>query len=257
MAHDRTTVQGILDKALAEGRTSLSAPEAKQVADAYGIPTPGEALATSADEAAKLSAEIGFPVVLKIVSPDILHKTDAGGVVVGVKSDDDARSAYDEILANAKAYQADADITGVQVQKMLETGPGRAGGHRRVGDRPGVRQDRRVRPRRRAGRGAQGRHVPARTDHARGSAVDGGRDRRGRGAERRAWRQAGRQGRTGRDHLGAVRPGHRLPAVLRGRPEPGARRARRRDRRRRPDHRRSRGRQGAPCGSRRRRSSRR
>ena len=123
MTHDRTTVQGILDNALGEGRTSLSAPEAKQVADAYGIPTPGEALATSADEAAKLSAEIGFPVVLKIVSPDILHKTDAGGVVVGVKSDDDARSAYDEILASAKAYQADANITGVQVQKMLETGP--------------------------------------------------------------------------------------------------------------------------------------
>ncbi len=85
MAHDRKTVQGILDNALGEGRTSLSAPEAKQVADAYGIPTPGEALATSADEAAKLGAEIGFPVVLKIVSPDILHKTDAGGVIVGVE----------------------------------------------------------------------------------------------------------------------------------------------------------------------------
>ena len=124
MAHDRTTVQGILDTALEEGRTSLSAPEAKQVADAYGIPTPGEALATSADEAATLSAEIGFPVVLKIVSPDILHKTDAGGVVVDVKSEDAARTAYDEILANAKAYQADAAITGVQVQKMLETGAG-------------------------------------------------------------------------------------------------------------------------------------
>ena len=123
MAHDRKTVQGILDKALAEGRTSLSAPEAKQVADAYGIPTPGEALATSAEEAAKLSASIGFPVVLKIVSPDILHKTDAGGVVVGVDSDEAARSAFDEIVANAKAYQADADITGVQVQQMLVNGP--------------------------------------------------------------------------------------------------------------------------------------
>lgn len=123
MAHDRTAVQAILDKALAEGRTSLSAPEAKQVADAYGIPTPGEALATSADEAAQLSAGIGFPVVLKIVSPDILHKTDAGGVVVGVDSEDAARSAYDTIITNAKAYQAEADITGVQVQQMLVNGP--------------------------------------------------------------------------------------------------------------------------------------
>jgi acetyl coenzyme A synthetase (ADP forming)-like protein len=122
MAHDRGIVQDILDKALADGRTSLSAPEAKLVADAYGIPTPGEALATSAAEAAKLSSEIGFPVVLKIVSSDILHKTDAGGVVVGVDSEDAARAAYDQILANAAAYQADADITGVQVQKMLDTG---------------------------------------------------------------------------------------------------------------------------------------
>ncbi|MFC5728817.1 MULTISPECIES: acetate--CoA ligase family protein [Nocardioides] len=122
MAHDRETVQEILDKALADGRTSLSAPEAKLVADAYGIPTPGEALATSGGEAAKLSREIGFPVVLKIVSPDILHKTDAGGVVVGVDSEDAAREAYDQILASAKAYQADADIIGVQVQKMLDTG---------------------------------------------------------------------------------------------------------------------------------------
>ncbi|MFC7496138.1 MULTISPECIES: acetate--CoA ligase family protein [unclassified Nocardioides] len=123
MAHDRTAVKDILDKALAAGRTSLSAPEAKQVADAYGIPTPGEALATSADEAAKLSAGIGFPVVLKIVSPDILHKTDAGGVVVGVDSEDAARSAYDQIVANAQAYQADAAITGVQIQQMLGNGP--------------------------------------------------------------------------------------------------------------------------------------
>ena len=122
MAHDREVVQEILDKALADGRTSLSAPEAKLVADAYGIPTPGEALATSGDEAATFSSEIGFPVVLKIVSPDILHKTDAGGVVVGVDSEDAAREAYDRILTNAKAYQADADITGVQVQKMLVTG---------------------------------------------------------------------------------------------------------------------------------------
>ncbi|ONI75887.1 CoA-binding protein [Kribbella sp. ALI-6-A] len=122
MTYDKAVVQSILDQALAEGRSSLSAPEAKQVADAYGIPTPGEGLATTADQAATLAAEIGFPVVLKIVSPDILHKTEAGGVVVGVDSAEAARTAYDKIVANAKAYQADADITGVQVQKMLVTG---------------------------------------------------------------------------------------------------------------------------------------
>ncbi|MGW7680648.1 acetate--CoA ligase family protein [Kribbella sp. NPDC054772] len=121
MTYDKAAVRTILDQALADGRTSLSAPEAKLVADAYGIPTPGEGLATTAEAAAGLAAEIGFPVVLKIVSPDILHKTDAGGVVVGVDSADAARDAFDKILANARSYKADAEITGVQVQKMLVT----------------------------------------------------------------------------------------------------------------------------------------
>ncbi|MFI6833673.1 acetate--CoA ligase family protein [Kribbella sp. NPDC050241] len=122
MTYDKAAVRTILDQALADGRTSLSAPEAKLVADAYGIPTPGEGLATTAEGAAGLAAEIGFPVVLKIVSPDILHKTDAGGVVVGVDSAEAAKAAYEKIIANAKAYQADAEVVGVQVQKMLVTG---------------------------------------------------------------------------------------------------------------------------------------
>jgi acetyl coenzyme A synthetase (ADP forming)-like protein len=123
MSYDRAAVKEILDKALAEGRASLSAPEAKQVADAYGIPTPGEGLARSAEEAAELASGIGFPVVLKVVSPEILHKTDAGGVLVGVEDADAARRGYDEIVRNAKAHNPDATITGVQVQQMLETGP--------------------------------------------------------------------------------------------------------------------------------------
>ncbi|MFF1817709.1 acetate--CoA ligase family protein [Kribbella sp. NPDC058245] len=122
MSYDKAAVQTILDQALADGRTSLSAPEAKLVADAYGIPTPGEGLATTAEGAAGLADEIGFPVVLKISSPDILHKTDAGGVVVGVDSPEAAKAAYEQIVANAKVYKADAQISGVQVQKMLVTG---------------------------------------------------------------------------------------------------------------------------------------
>ncbi|TCC06207.1 acetate--CoA ligase family protein [Kribbella soli] len=122
MTYDKAAVRTILDQALADGRTSLSAPEAKLVADAYGIPTPGEGLATTAEGAAGLAAEIGFPVVLKIVSPDILHKTDAGGVVVGVDTEDAALAAYKQIVDNATAYKPDADIVGVQVQKMLVTG---------------------------------------------------------------------------------------------------------------------------------------
>ncbi len=122
MTYDKAAVRTILDQALADGRTSLSAPEAKLVADAYGIPTPGEGLATTAEGAVGLAAGIGFPVVLKIVSPDILHKTDAGGVVVGVDSEDAVLAAYKQIVDNATAYKPDADIVGVQVQKMLVTG---------------------------------------------------------------------------------------------------------------------------------------
>ncbi|MCK2242700.1 MULTISPECIES: acetate--CoA ligase family protein [unclassified Crossiella] len=122
VAYDKAAVREVLDKARAEGRESLSAPEGKRLCDAYGIPTPGEGLAATADEAVALAGEIGFPVVMKIVSPDILHKTEAGGVIVGVTDEAGARASYEKIIANAKAYKADADITGVQVQKLLSEG---------------------------------------------------------------------------------------------------------------------------------------
>src|SRR2546425_7923709 len=98
MANNKTEVRRILDKVRAEGRTSLTAPEGKLVCDAYGIPVPKEGVARSAGEAASIAADMGFPVVMKIVSPDILHKTEAGGVVVGVKSTAEAQAAYDKIL---------------------------------------------------------------------------------------------------------------------------------------------------------------
>ena len=121
-SRDQAAVRAVLDRVKAEKRSALSAPEAKAVADAYGIPVPQEGLATSPDQAAQLAEKLGFPVVLKIVSPDILHKTEAGGVLVGVADAAAARAGYDTIAANAKKYKADATITGVQVQQMLPTG---------------------------------------------------------------------------------------------------------------------------------------
>src|SRR5918993_2657655 len=118
----KDAVRKVLDKAKAEGRTSLTAPEGKLVCDAYGIPVPKEGVANSAQDAAKLAGGMGFPVVLKIVSPDILHKTEAGGVLVGMKSADEVSKGYETILANAKKYKADAKIDGVQVQQMLKGG---------------------------------------------------------------------------------------------------------------------------------------
>jgi len=122
MNKDKAKVRQLLDAVRASGRDSLTAPEGKQVCDAYGIPVPGEGVAKSAADAAKLASGMGFPVVMKIVSPDILHKTEAGGVIVGVKSADEATKAYDTILASAKKYKADAKIDGVQVQQMLKGG---------------------------------------------------------------------------------------------------------------------------------------
>ncbi|MHA6628257.1 acetate--CoA ligase family protein [Pseudonocardia sichuanensis] len=122
MGYDKDAVREVLDKALAEGRESLTAPEGRRVCEAYGITTPGEGLASTADDAVRLAAELGGRVVMKIVSPDILHKTEAGGVKVGVSGDDAVRGAFDEIVANAKAYDADAAIDGVQVQQMLTGG---------------------------------------------------------------------------------------------------------------------------------------
>ncbi|GII31516.1 acetate--CoA ligase family protein [Planotetraspora mira] len=119
---DPQAVREVLDKARAEGRTGLTAPEGKRICDAYGITTPGEGLATSADEAAALAAEIGLPVVLKIVSPDILHKTEAGGVLVGLATPEAVREGYAQIMAAAGAYNADAAIDGVQVQQMVGGG---------------------------------------------------------------------------------------------------------------------------------------
>src|SRR5271168_4874283 len=122
MSNAKDSVRKVLDQVKADQRTSLTAPEGKLVCDAYGIPVPKEGVAKSPAEAAGIATQMGFPVVMKIVSPDILHKTEAGGVVVGVKTAAEAEQSYETILANAKKYKADAKIEGIQVQQMLTGG---------------------------------------------------------------------------------------------------------------------------------------
>ena len=121
MAYNEKVVRAVLDQVKAEARTSLTAPECRKVCDAYAIPLPEEGLARSADEAVEIAGRIGFPVVMKIVSPDILHKTEAGGVLIGIASGDAVQAAYESILGNARAYKPDAAITGIQIQQMLAT----------------------------------------------------------------------------------------------------------------------------------------
>src|SRR5579885_1909002 len=121
-APEKAAVRALLDEAKASGRAALTAPEGRRVCEAYGIRVPQEGVARSAGEASTLATRIGFPVVLKIVSPDILHKTEAGGVAVGLNSAEEVARAYDAILASAGKYKADARIDGVQVQQMLAGG---------------------------------------------------------------------------------------------------------------------------------------
>src|SRR5258705_1647697 len=122
MAYDKSAVRKILDQAKAAGRAALTAPEAKGICEAYGIAVPSEAVAGTATDAAKLATRIGYPVVMKIVSPQILHKTEAGGVVVGVKSAEAAQQAFATIVDNARRYDGKASIDGVQIQQMLSSG---------------------------------------------------------------------------------------------------------------------------------------
>ena len=110
----------IIDTARQQGRTVLNEIEAKQLLAAAGIPVVEARLARDAGEAAKLAAEIGFPVAIKIVSPQITHKTDAGGVKLGLGSADDVRAAFDEMIASAKRAVPDAQIDTRHVDVVAE-----------------------------------------------------------------------------------------------------------------------------------------
>ncbi len=115
-------VEQILQAARKEGRRNLLEPEAKEICRTYGMPTPEFGVAHSASEAAVIAGKVEFPVVLKIVSQDILHKTEAGGVRLDLKSRDEVERAYSQILAKIKAYNANARIAGVLVQHMSPNG---------------------------------------------------------------------------------------------------------------------------------------
>jgi acyl-CoA synthetase (NDP forming) len=108
----------ILSQARRESRKALLETEAKAICMEYAIPVTTFKLAKNEEEAVEFAGQIGFPVVLKIVSPDIIHKSDAGGVMVNLKSAVEVRNAYGKILENAKKYDVAAKIVGVLVQEM-------------------------------------------------------------------------------------------------------------------------------------------
>jgi len=115
---DQERARSILETAAERGSNRLGV-EAMELLDAYGIPTPQGAVVQSPSEAEALAREIGGEVVMKIVSPDILHKSDIGGVEVGVKPAD-VRDTFEDLIVRARSYQSDATVLGVQVQEMLD-----------------------------------------------------------------------------------------------------------------------------------------
>ena len=114
--------KNIIEKAKKQGRTLLTEIESKQLLKEAGINIIETKLATSMKEAIALSKEIGFPVVLKISSPDVIHKSDTGGVKIGLKNATQVSNAYKEIMASVKQRQPAATIDGVSVQPMAKLG---------------------------------------------------------------------------------------------------------------------------------------
>ncbi|MEZ4480189.1 MAG: acetate--CoA ligase family protein [Dehalococcoidia bacterium] len=118
----REAIRTMFDGVRADGRAHLSPAEARLLCDAYGIPMPKDGLATTADEAVALAASFGYPVVLKIVAPQIVHKTDVGGVVAGLENAEEVAAAFSSIMDRARRHVPDAKISGVQVQQMAAPG---------------------------------------------------------------------------------------------------------------------------------------
>jgi acetyltransferase len=122
-AKTRRQGEEIIERARSEGRTGLLEHEAKRLLGLHGVPVPLEHLARSAEEASDFAARVGGPVALKVVSPRILHKSDAGGVLLGLEGEETVRDGYHRILETAEAHAGpDPDVRGVLVSPMAEEG---------------------------------------------------------------------------------------------------------------------------------------
>lgn len=112
----------VIKRAKEEGRRKLLEHEAFELMNSFGLPVPKFGLARSPDEAVTIASKIGFPIVLKIVSPDIIHKSDVGGVVLNLKDEDEVRKGFEQIMNNVKKNAPSAKIEGVLVQEMVPEG---------------------------------------------------------------------------------------------------------------------------------------
>ena len=119
---DMNKARAIFDKVKSEGRTNLLEDEGREILDAYGFPLPESSIATTENEAVDVANKIGYPIVMKISSPQIVHKSDAGGVKVNLTNDDEVRDGFKAIMENAKKYDSNAEIKGVLIVEMVKGG---------------------------------------------------------------------------------------------------------------------------------------
>ncbi len=119
---NRRKVESIIERHLRRDLMEIGEAESKEILEAYGFATPKGSIATTADQAANIAQQLGYPVVLKIWSPDILHKSDVGGVKVGLKTDQEVKDAFDLMMYRIPKKKPDADILGVLVQEMCASG---------------------------------------------------------------------------------------------------------------------------------------
>ena len=119
---NRRKVENIVERHLRQGIREVGETEAKEILEAYGFVTPKGSIATTAEQAANIAQQLGFPVVLKIWSPDILHKTDVGGVRIGLSTEQEVKDAFDLMMYRVPKKQPEAHILGVLVQEMCKSG---------------------------------------------------------------------------------------------------------------------------------------
>lgn len=117
---DEEKVKEVFDMCRSEGRLELGEIEARKILEAYGIRVPKAEVARDIEEAKRIAKDIEYPLVLKIVSPNILHKTDVGGIKVGIKDEKELEENYNDILFNVNRYMPGANISGILVQEMVK-----------------------------------------------------------------------------------------------------------------------------------------